>query len=107
MDDDTCLELPLFSNQQSIWKDEEIKTEGIDFEIDHVDGEGSGNILSRPIAIPKTNYYLDLSDEGDWLIKDNLGNRYVTSLDKVSTARLIYDLNEAHTTLLGLLKKLL
>lgn len=41
-------------------------------------------------------FYLDLSDSGDWLIKDRIGNRYTAGSDKEKVADLINRLNEAH-----------
>lgn len=41
-------------------------------------------------------YYLDLSDEGYWLIKDRNGKRYTAGYDKQKVIDLIASLNKTH-----------
>jgi hypothetical protein len=41
-------------------------------------------------------FYLDLADEGFWLIKDKNGKRYTAGYDKDKVVNLINRLNEAH-----------
>lgn len=41
-------------------------------------------------------FYLDLSDNESWLIKDRNGNRYSAGNDKKKVVDLIKRLNEAH-----------
>lgn len=46
----------------------------------------------------KETYYLDLSDEGNWLIKSTYGERFWTGIgtDKQKVINLIERLNKAH-----------
>ena len=41
-------------------------------------------------------FYIDLSDEGHWLIKSKDGKRYTAGFDKEKAEKLITKLNEAH-----------
>ena len=41
-------------------------------------------------------FYLDLADNGNWLIKDRNGNRYTAGYDKKKVVALIKRLNEAY-----------
>jgi hypothetical protein len=46
----------------------------------------------------KETYYLDLSDQGNWLIKSTYGDRFVSGIgtDKQKVINLIERLNKAH-----------